>query len=193
MNKTTIILLIVIFALVLTGALLIYSWTRDLSDAQAKTASFGPTIEDAGGVAPSSAFLLTFAGPVSSAAVSKALSVTPEIDFGAHQGSTRQEVLITPGAPLEEGQVYTFSLTAENSSYTWSVEIKKPLQVRETVPADRQTEVPTAGPIGLVLSAAVSVDLDALAEHMTFSPALRGTWSQEGRFLRFTPETSLSA
>lgn len=191
MKKLTLFLLLIIFMLLLAGSLLIYGWTRDISSEAVETALFSATMEDEGGVDPASAFQLRFAGPISSAAVNKALSVSPEIDFGVHQGSSKQEVLITPALPLEQDTVYTFTLSAEESSYSWAVQTKAQMSVKEVRPADKQTRVSEDASIELVLSSALCVDPQVLAEHIQISPEVAGSFVQKGRVLRFVPEGRL--
>ena len=188
MKKLTLILTIIIFILVLIGSILIYNWTRDVSDEEAETAIFSATVEDEGGVAVSSSFLLTFQDPVSSAAVNKALTVSPEIDFGVHQGSSRQEVLISPGAPLSPDTVYTFTLSAEETICTWTIQTQEMLRILRSSPVDEETGIDLNASLEIVLSSAVTVDLDNLKENLTITPEMEGNLTQDGRLIRFTPE-----
>lgn len=192
MKKLTLLLLIIIFVLMLIGSLLIYGWTRDLHPGVAETAVFAATIEDEAGVDLNSAFRLSFDSSVSSAAVNKALRVTPEIDFGVHQGSTRKEVLVTPGVPLDEDTLYRFSLAVEGQTYTWAVQTQAPLHLAEHRPSRRQTAVPLDAPIDMVLSTSLTVDPDSLAECFQITPQVEGTFEQSGRLLRFVPRQKLS-
>ena len=188
MKKLTLFLTIIIFILVLTGSLLIYNWTRDISDEEASTAVFAATVEDEAGVALSSTFLLTFKDPVSSAAVNKALTVSPEINFGVHQGNSRQEVLITPSEPLSPDTVYTFMLASDETTYSWSIQTQESLRILRSTPENQQIQVALDAPLELVLSSAVTLDLNDLAEKVTISPQIEGDFIQEGRLIRFIPD-----
>ncbi|MDO4732177.1 MAG: hypothetical protein Q4B50_01485 [Bacillota bacterium] len=77
MKKLTLVLIFIIFALLLLASWLIYGWTRDISKDAMENAFFSATMEDAGGVDCNSAFKLSFDEAISSAAVNKALTVSP--------------------------------------------------------------------------------------------------------------------
>ena len=190
MKKFTLFLLIFIFIVLIAGALLIYGWTRDINPDAAETAAFSATIEDEGGVDLSSAFRLCFDSPVSSAAVNKALTVAPEVDFGVHQGTSRKEVLITPGAPLTEDTIYTFTLAVDDKTYSWAVQTKGTWAVKEVRPLDRQTVVPLDASVDIVMSQGLTVNTDSLDECFSISPAVEGEFTQQGRLLRFQPKNN---
>ncbi|MDO4732178.1 MAG: Ig-like domain-containing protein, partial [Bacillota bacterium] len=96
--------------------------------------------------------------------------------------------MITPGLPLEQGSVYTFTLSGEDQSYSWAVQTKSPVSLTALRPGDQQLAVPLDSPVELVLSTTLQVDLDLLAEYLHISPQVEGSFEQSGRVLRFTPQ-----
>jgi|GEM_PF-4042818 len=193
MRKTfTWMLLIVICLVLLLGALLIWSWNREIKAGQAEQAVFMPAQSDQGGVDVNSAFTFTFAEKVSSASVNKCLTVDPAIEVGVHQGANGQEVLVAPAEPLSPGTVYKFTLTAEGQSYTWAVQTKTDLRVKDYRPADRTVDVPVHAAVEIVFNQMLDIDPGQAAEYFSISPEVRGSLAQQGRALRFIPEEPLS-
>lgn len=176
---------IIIIAL---GAILIINWVRPIPDEAVENAQFSAIVEDAGGVDTGSAFRLSFDTEISSASVRRALEISPEIEVGVHQGTSPNEVLVAPAAPLEPGTIYTFELHSDNRQLQWAIQTKEALAVEEVRPADQTLKVDIDTPLEIVLNQLTPVDLEQAADYITITPAVSGHFEQEGQILRFVPE-----
>ena len=193
MRKLTVILLIIFVLLILLGTVLVLRWAQDIPDALLAAAELSAGVADQGGVDPSSAFILRFSENVSSASVNRALSVSPQIELGVHQGTSRSEVLLSPAEPLQPDTVYTFTIASDSASYQWAFQTKAPLAVAETRPAAQESNVSRYAGLEIVLSQMLDVNLEQLAEAVQIRPETAGSFSQSGRVIRFVPENGWQA
>ena len=182
----------IIIVIIVLGAILIVNWVRPISAEAAAGAEFTAIVEDEAGVDTGSAFQISFNSEVSSASVLRALTVTPDIEIGVHQGTSGSEVLIAPAEPLEPGTVYTFSLQAEQQTLQWAVQTKQELLINKVTPADHSKDVDTSASIDIVFNQMAEVDLSRISDYIIISPEISGSFEQQGRVLRFIPETPLA-
>ena len=187
MRRLTAVLLTILILLIALGALIVLRWVQDIPDELLAEAEFSAAISDQGGVDVSSAFLLQFPENVSAASVNRALQVEPEITLGVHQGSSRNEVLLSPAEPLQPDTQYTFTISSEEQSYQWAFQTKSPLQVVETHPQAQEIGVAVNAALEFVLDQMLDVDLELLASSVRIFPETEGSFSQNGRVIRFQP------
>ena len=170
------------------GAILIFQWVRDIPTETLSSASLTATVSDEAGVDTSSTFLLSFSEQVSSVSARRVLKVEPEIELGVHQGTSKDDILLVPVQPLAAGTIYTFTLGNEEVSYAWTFQTRCDPCVAEVRPFDQETDVSLASSLEIVLDQMLTVDLTQVADAVTISPAVEGSFCQEGRILRFTPD-----
>ena len=92
------------------------NWVKPIPDDAVANAQFSAIIEDERR-SRDYGFLLSasrFDTEISAASVLRALTISPEIEIGVHQGTSKNEVLIAPASPLDPGTIYTFELRCEN-------------------------------------------------------------------------------
>lgn len=182
-----------IAALILgTGIFVVANWVKEIPYDTVANADFSATIADQAGVDINTTFKMLFDTDVSSASVRKYLTVEPEISLGVHQGNSKNEVLIVPVEPLAEGQVYKFTITTENKKLTWAIQTKNQLNIVDTEPADRATDVSLYSAIELKLNQMTNVDLEQINDYISISPEITGSWQQNGRCLYFQPAIPLA-
>ena len=187
-RKYTVIMLAAFLAVLALSAGLILHWLRNISEDDIALAQMEASEADAGGVALNSAFTLSFNSPVGSAAVRRCLQVTPEIELGLHQGASRQQVLVVPDQPLDPDVLYTFELSLEETAVSWAFQSAADVKVADFSPRDRST-VDSGNEISFTLDRLLYADLERIDQHFSISPALEGRFEQQGRQLRFIPET----
>ena len=94
MKKFYFIIAAIIVIILGLGAILIVNWVKPIPDDAVANAQFSAIIEDEGGVDTGSAFRISFDTEISAASVLRALTISPEIEIGVHQGTSKNEVLI---------------------------------------------------------------------------------------------------
>lgn len=193
MKKFYLIIAVISVIIIGLGAILIINWVKPIPDEAVANAQFSAIVEDEGGVDTGSAFRLLFDTEISSASVRRALTISPEIEVGVHQGTSKNEVLVAPASPLEPGTIYTFQLRSDNQQLQWAIQTKQDLTISEVRPADKTLRAPTTSAIEIVLNQLTSVDLAKAADYISITPSIAGHFEQEGRILRFVPEAGLAA
>ena len=192
MKKFYFIIAAIIVIILGLGAILIVNWVKPIPDDAVANAQFSAIIEDEGGVDTGSAFRISFDTEISAASVLRALTISPEIEIGVHQGTSKNEVLIAPASPLDPGTIYTFELRSENQRLQWAVQTKQDLAISEVRPADTTLQVSTSSAIEIVLNQMTSIDLAQVDDYITISPSVAGHFEQEGKILRFVPDHGLA-
>ena len=188
-SKRFYVILALIAACVITlGIIIISHWAEDIPYETASAAEFTATISDERGVDVNSAFNLAFPTKVSSASVMEALTVEPNISVGVHQGSGKNEVLVAPAEPLEEGTIYTFTLTAEDKDLSWAFQTASAPHIASVFPVDKSVGVDNGSSIDIVFDQTLDLDMANLAEYISVEPQVDGEWTQNGRVLTFDPD-----
>ncbi|MBR5429612.1 MAG: hypothetical protein IK116_03700 [Firmicutes bacterium] len=184
-------MVVALLAVLAVSAAVILHWLRNISEDDIAGAVMEATEADAAGVALNSTFVLNFDSAVSSAAVRRCLSVEPEIEFGLHQGSSRQQVLVVPDQPLEEDTLYTFRLGLDEARSAWAFQTAAGVRAASHFPDDRATVNSVTG-IEFTLDRLLYADLDQIAAYFSITPEVAGSFEQQGRVLRFLPDQPLT-
>ncbi len=155
-----------------------------------------PQLEDETGVASESTFVLSSKGDLDVKEVETVLSVTPLVELFFEQISDR-EVAVTPADELDPGEIYSFSLEAQNLSespypkeYSWAYEVSDGFRVTGTLPGIQEAGVPTNTGIEVYFTHN-GVDESAFENAFSISPAINGTFSVEGKTGIFAPSGGL--
>ncbi len=154
-------------------------------------ATFEATEASAAGVLTDTAFRLTPLDGADPIAVADRLTAEPPLDFVvAASGGT---ALVTPVAPLRQGQGYRFSLTAPDGTIqgTWAVQAVGPLAVAATTPGDGSTRVPRDTGLEVTFNQYGVAMADA-ERFISVSPAVSGHLEQAGKTIAFVPESRLA-
>lgn len=191
MRRFTVILCSALVLVVGLLTALIFYWMRDIPADVLSSAEFSAAVVDAGGVDTSSAFVLKAEEAISSISVRRMLQVTPEIEVGVHQGTSANEILVVPSQPLAAGTLYTFTFRTDDTVEQWSFQTKQEVSSLGSRPQHQQTGVSLGSAIEIVLDQMQSVDLAAVADYFSISPATDGTFRQYGKTLCFTPAEPL--
>lgn len=176
-----------------TLAVLLLNNIREITWQAAENAVCEATVADQGGVDINSAFRFTFEGDVSANAVRRFLTVEPAVELNFHQGIQAREVLAVPVEPLQTGIIYHFRLATEREDLCWAFQTKQEWRVESSLPAHTTTAVDPDAVLAIYFNQSLSVDLAALADYLSISPAIDGYFEQEGACLRFVPQQPWAA
>ncbi len=145
------------------------------------------TSEDAAGVRIDSQFIFTSTEAMSTKVLGGRLKTEPAVGFELQQVATG-EVRIEPRAPLTAGQLYRFTLLAEDGERpqrSWAFQAQEPLRVVQTLPADSTSDVP------LHTGIEVTFSHDGIAgyeERISIDPPVEGRFEQHKRVVVFVPK-----
>lgn len=155
-----------------------------------------PQLEDETGVASESTFVLSSKGELDVAEVETVLSVEPLVELLFEQISDR-EVAVTPADELEPGEVYSFSLEAQNLSdspypkeYNWAYEVSDGFRITGTLPGYQEAGVPTNTGIEINFTH-YGVTEAAFEDAFSITPAVSGQFSVDGKTGIFAPSGGL--
>ena len=155
-------------------------------------ATFEATEASVAGVLTDTAFRLTPLDGSDPLAVADRLTAQPPVDFVvAASGNT---ALVTPTAPLRQGQRYRFSLTAPDGTLqgSWAVQAVGPLAIAATTPGDGSTKVPRNTGIEVTFNQ-YGVSMADAERFISVEPAVAGHLEQAGKTIAFVPEDRLAA
>jgi hypothetical protein len=144
------------------------------------------TSEDGAGVRTDSQFVFTSTEAMSAKALGERLRVEPTLDFELKQVSDG-EVRIEPRAPLAEGELYRFTLLAEDNERTaraWAFQAQAPLRVVQTLPGDQTSDVPLDTGIELTFNHDGVAGYEQL---FSIDPPVEGRFEQHKRVVVFVP------
>ncbi|MGA2285636.1 MAG: Ig-like domain-containing protein [Dehalococcoidia bacterium] len=162
---------------------------------ESSKAAFDMTAEksDGIGVDPGSQFILTSDEDVDSDFVRSRLQVDPAIELTVEKVDSRRFEIV-PSEPLQQGQMYHFSLVETNSPPhvlgSWAFETKSPIRVVQTLPADQSTNVPLNTGIELTFSYDGVQDVD---KHFQIDPPVEGRFEVHKRVVVFVPQALSTA
>lgn len=142
--------------------------------------------ENALGVAPESHFVLTSRRPLSTEQVSAALHVQPEVEVRLDAVSPT-EFHVVPLAPLEENRVYHIAYRPEETGgleASWAFQVRSPLRVVGSLPADEVAFVPLDSGIEITFS---HDGVESPEDYFEISPPVEGRFEQHKRTLVFVP------
>ncbi|HYO44781.1 MAG TPA: Ig-like domain-containing protein, partial [Candidatus Limnocylindrales bacterium] len=169
------------------------AWTRGVEIPPIEpVASFEATAATVAGVLTDTAFRLTPLDGSDPLDVADRLTAEPAVDVVvASSGGT---ALVTPVAPLRQGQRYRFSLTAPDGTVqgSWAVQAVGPLAVGATTPGDGSTKVPRNTGIEVTFNQYGVAMADA-ERFISVAPAVAGHLEQAGKTIAFVPEDRLAA
>lgn len=155
-----------------------------------------PELEDETGVASESSFLLSSKGDLDVNEVETVLSVSPETELVFEQISD-SEVTVTPVEILEPGEIYSFSLEAQNLSdspypkeYNWAYEVSDGFRVTGTLPGYQEAGVPTNTGIEIYFTHYGVTKAD-FEKAFSISPAVNGKFEMNGKTGIFAPSGGL--
>jgi hypothetical protein len=146
-----------------------------------------PTMADSLGVDPKTEFVLTADQEVDADLVQSLLRVEPSValDVKAMSG---HEFHIVPSEPLEQDQVYRFSLVEEHSApimlASWAFQTKSAIRIVETLPRNQATEVPVNSGIELTFS---HDGIGDISDYFQITPATEGRFEVHKRVVVFVP------
>ncbi|MDO4582273.1 MAG: Ig-like domain-containing protein [Bacillota bacterium] len=193
MRRLTLWLILFIVVVIALIAFIVLGWAQPIPLAVAEQAQFTANKSDQAGVDVSSSFSMVFDAEIGAASINKYLTVEPSFEMGIHQGNSPYEILLVPAAPLEADTVYVFTLlTEEGEQLKWAFQTQKPYQIAAAIPADRALGVSLSATIDIFFNQMTDIDLARCAEYISIEPELEGSFSQNGRMLRFTPDERLA-
>ena len=157
-----------------------------------------PETEDTSGVSTDSGFILESKGVIDAGEVEDAIVITPETDFEVEQVS-ETSVEITPAEPLQEGEVYSIELNAQDmesspykTEYSWAYQVSEDLRIAGTLPANKTTNIPLNAGIEINFNYN-GVQASDIENYYSIEPATRGGWDSKGKTAVFVPADPLTA
>ncbi|HLE78886.1 MAG TPA: Ig-like domain-containing protein, partial [Candidatus Limnocylindrales bacterium] len=141
---------------------------------------------DGAGIAPDTTFTLASMTTVAGADLAAGLAIEPAVALRVLPGSDPATVTVAPAQPLEPGTRYRFRLTGPDGALAgaWAFQVKGPLHVVTTLPADRSSGVPLSTGIELTFDQDGVIDA---ASHLSIEPQVEGRFETHGRTLVFVP------
>ncbi|MFA6528151.1 MAG: polymorphic toxin-type HINT domain-containing protein [Candidatus Gracilibacteria bacterium] len=156
-----------------------------------------PTTEDTSGVNSESGFILESKGTVDAGEVQDALVITPETAVDVEQISDTS-VQITPVEPLQEGEVYSVQLDAQNmesspykTEYSWAYQVSENLSITGTLPSNQSTQVPMDAGIEINFNYN-GMKASDFANYYTIEPTTNGGWDVKDKTAVFVPADPLT-
>jgi len=167
------------------------TWTAVTPSGLPQAATLVPTKAGGGGVARTTAFLLTSltGRPVTDLAAR--VVADPPVQFTVTtSGATT--ALLQPATALAAATRYRLSLTRTDGTIeaSWTARTAAPLHVTDTVPGDTATDVPLDTGIELTFDQA-GVATDAIGKFFTIAPATAGHFEAKDRAVAFVPSSQL--
>ena len=162
-----------------------WSALRDLPPIE-PAATLTPDRADRAGIAPDTTFTLASMTTVSGADLAAGLAIEPTVALRVLPGADWATVTVAPAQPLEPGTRYRFRLTGPDGALAgaWAFQVKGPLHVVTTLPADRSNGVPVSTGIELTFDQDGVIDA---ASHLSIEPQVEGRFETHGRTLVFVP------
>ncbi|MFA4814849.1 MAG: polymorphic toxin-type HINT domain-containing protein [Candidatus Gracilibacteria bacterium] len=155
-----------------------------------------PETEDDTGVASESNFVLSSKGELDVDEVEAVLSVQPQAELLLEQISDT-EVLVNPVESLDPGEVYSFTLEAQNmdespypKEYNWAYEVSDGFRVTGTLPGQREAGVPINTGIEITFTH-IGVSASDFENAFSISPAVSGQFEVNGKIGVFAPSGGL--
>jgi hypothetical protein len=154
--------------------------------------TLSPTDSDTSGVDEETEFILAGKGEISVKDVEKNLKVTPETEFKMTQ-KNENEVVIKPLSSLEPGEVYAFTLEAENienspykKEFNWAYQVSEQLRVTGTIPGRQSTGVPINSGIEVRFNYR-GITADDFQKNFKIEPSVKGTFEINEKTAIFAP------
>ena len=149
--------------------------------------------ESEAGIDADNEFLLKSKGSINAADIQENIVVSPQIAVEAKQ-RTDNEVIIRPTETLEEGEVYSITLEAQNleespykKEYSWAFQVSDQLAVTTSIPGNQQTDVPVNSGIEIQFNT-YGITTEEFQENFSIEPRVNGTFSMDGKTAVFVPE-----
>ena len=141
---------------------------------------------DATGVQLDTTFTLTSRTDAAAAALATRLETDPPIGVTVLAASASRSVQLRPTSPLTAGQVYRFTLRAEDRTVagSWAFQARAPLHVVSVLPGDQTTAVPVGTGIEVTFDQDGAADMGSF---FTISPSVEGRFERHGRTQVFVP------
>src|SRR3989337_1399778 len=136
-------------------------------------ATLTPDRADRAGIAPDTTFTLASMTTVSGADLAAGLAIEPTVALRVLPGADWATVTVAPAQPLEPGTRYRFRLTGPDGALAgaWAFQVKGPLHVVTTLPADRSSGVTLSTGIELTFDQDGVIDA---ASHLSIEPQVEG-------------------
>ncbi len=166
---------------------------NDVESALAANISITAAAENENGIDPSQGFIITSSEELSHKLISQYLKTQPAFEYTIEDLPEGYSYLILPNAQLKANSIYQLIFDPagdERSEYQWAFQTNKTFGVKQTLPSDQSSQVPTNTGIEITFNQSGFTLEDAKAA-FSIEPAVNGTFEKNDATLIFIPKEEL--